>query len=436
MRDIATILYHFWQARRLMRRFHTREQLEAWQADLLTQFKHTILVQSSFYREYSDKPLEAFPIINKKIMLEHFDTINTKAITLSQALEVSKLAVESRNFTPMIRDITVGLSSGTSGKQSVFLASKAERLKWAGIMLSKALPGSITEPHKIAFFLRANSNLYTTLRKGKHIQFHFFDLTQDFVSNLTHLNDFQPTILTVPASVLKQIAIAQNLGKISIKPRKIFSIAEVLEPQYKATIEAVFHQTVHQIYQCTEGFLGITNQTGKLYLNEEYIHIEKEWVDKDSGRFIPIITDFSRVTQPIVRYRLDDILVEDTSDASPFTCLKSIEGRYDDLCYFVTPDGVLKPVFSDILRQAMTTTQDDFIEYKIIQHTPRAMEIQLLAGNIASCKQGITTSIDRLCKQQGCVTPEIYISSYIANPLHQKHRRIECRFTLPQTQAS
>ncbi|MCE2991836.1 MAG: hypothetical protein LW825_02785 [Candidatus Jidaibacter sp.] len=436
MRDIATILYHFWQARKLMQRFKTREQLEQWQEQRLSHFKRAILNQSPFYREYCDKPLEVFPAINKKIMLEHFDAINTKGIALSQALEISRLAEESRNFAPTINDITVGLSSGTSGKQSIFLASKAERLKWAGIMLAKALPGSITEPHKIAFFLRANSNLYTTLSKGRHIQFHFFDLTQDFETNLASLKELQPSILTVPASVLKQIAMAQELGKIRIKPRKIFSVAEVLDSEDQSYIEAVFKQNVHQIYQCTEGFLGITNQTGKLYLNEEYIHIEKEWVDKESGRFVPIITDFSRTTQPIVRYRLDDILVEDVSDTSPFTCLKSIEGRCDDVCYFPLQDGKLKPVFADIVRQAMIRAQASFREYKIIQHAPQKLEIQLLAEDITSCKQEVTASIHRLCKQRGCVTPEIYFSSYIASPPHQKLRRIERRFALPHMEAA
>lgn len=433
MFDIAAILYHFNYARKLMHRFHTREQLESWQTNRIEHFKRTILSQSPFYRKYIDKPLEVFPVINKKIMMEQFDAINIKSITLSQALRASKLAEEKRNFTPMINGITIGLSSGTSGKQNIFLASRAERVKWAGIMLAKALPGSITETHKIAFFLRANSNLYTTLRKGRHIQLHFFDLTHDFEKNLTLLTNFQPTILTAPASVLKQIAMMQEFGRIKINPCKIFSVAEVLESEDKAYIERVFNQTTHQIYQCTEGFLGITNQEGKLYLNEEYIHIEKEWIDKKSSRFIPIITDFSRTTQPIVRYRLDDILIEDTSDISPFTCLRRIEGRWDDICYFLTPGGALKPIFADILRRSMTTTQASFIEYKILQHAPKTLEVQLLTEEISSCKEEITASINTLCRQQECVTPEIYFSPYVANLPHQKFRRIERLFTFPET---
>lgn len=39
--------------------------------------------------------------------------------------------------------------------------------------------------------------------------------------------------------------------------------------------------------------------------------IEKEWLDET--RFVPIITDLMRTSQPIVRYRLDDVLVIDES---------------------------------------------------------------------------------------------------------------------------
>ena len=269
MRDTTIILYHFWQARKLAKQFKTREQLYTWQHNRLEEFIQNTLVNSPFYKEYCDNSFQDFPIINKQIMMREFDHINTAGINLFNALDIAKEAEESRNFSSTTDDITVGLSSGTSGKQSVFLASKHERLKWAGIMLAKALPGSIFQPHKIAFFLRANSNLYTTLNKSKHIQFNFFDLAKNFENSLVLLTSYQPTILTAPASVLKRIAFAQESGQINISPLRIFSVAEVLEYADELYIQTVFKQKMHQIYQCTEGFLGITNNDGKLYLNEE-----------------------------------------------------------------------------------------------------------------------------------------------------------------------
>nr|MBT2175989.1 CoF synthetase [Streptococcus mitis] len=93
---------------------------------------------------------------------------------------------------------------------------------------------------------------------------------------------------------------------------------------------ATFKQTVHQVYQCTEGFLATTCKQGTLHINEDLVHIEKEYLDQEKGIFVPIITDFMRKTQPIIRYRLNDILIEKKtpcSCGSPFLALERIDGR-------------------------------------------------------------------------------------------------------------
>ncbi|MEM7616963.1 MAG: F390 synthetase-related protein, partial [Pseudomonadota bacterium] len=276
MFDVMKILYHFWQARKLAKQLTTREKLHQYQQERLQYFIDNTLGKSPFYRQYQYKSLKDIPIIDKSVFLKSFDRINIVGITLNEALRVARNAEEKRDFSSTWNDITIGLSSGTSGKENIFMASTEERLRWAGIMLEKALPGSIMGSYKIAFFLRANSNLYTTLRQSKRIRFEFFDLMQSVDGNLKRLNHLQPNILTAPASVLTLIAKAQKDKIINIKPDKIFSVAEVLEPDDQQYIEEVFEQKLHQIYQCTEGFLGITNNQGDLYLNEEYLYIEKE----------------------------------------------------------------------------------------------------------------------------------------------------------------
>ncbi len=427
MFDAVIILYHFWQARRLVKRLNNTQSLKSWQEKNLKNFIKNKLKNSPFYRDYLHKSLDQFPIINKKIMTENFDLINTVNIPLSHALDLARKAEETRDFAPTIRNITVGLSSGTSGKQSVFLVSKAERLKWAGIMLAKALPDGIFTTHKVAFFLRANSNLYNSLGENRYIQFNFFDLTKPWDELLKRLNKFKPTIITAPSGVLKYIAKAQQEGRVFLSPIKIFATAEVLDLLDQKYIEEVFGQKLHQIYQCTEGFLAITKNDGKLYLNEEYLYIEKEWIDKT--RFVPIITDFSRISQPIVRYRLDDVLVIDDKNESPLTCLKSIEGRCDDICYFRSDSGNLIPIFSDIIRQAVIILEIRLQEYRIIQHLPDALEVQLLPLENEN-KEIIMHAIAKLCTAQNCQMPLINFADYQISALNQKLKRIERRFNL------
>jgi len=91
-----------------------------------------------------------------------------------------------------------------------------------------------------------------------------------------------------------------------ILPKKRISVAEVLEEDVSDRIYSAFLQTVHQIYQCTEGFLCYTCKFGHLHLNEDLVKIEKEYIAET--RFYPIITDFNIISQPIIRYKLNDIL--------------------------------------------------------------------------------------------------------------------------------
>ena len=74
--------------------------------------------------------------------------------------------------------------------------------------------------------------------------------------NLILLQKDKPDILVAQPSVLNEIAKSVENNSINISPSKIISVAEVLEPQDKLYLEKIFRQTIHQVYQCTEGFLS------------------------------------------------------------------------------------------------------------------------------------------------------------------------------------
>lgn len=347
-------------------RLVTKRQLDERHKKKWQQLKQNVLTKSPFYQAYLDKDFTDFPIMNKSKMMEHFDSINTVNISKKEAFSIALKAEKTRNFEPMIGDIAVGLSSGTSGSPGLFLVSKKERAFWAGMLLAKGLPRGLLHHEKIAFFLRANNQLYQSLTHSRRIQFRFFDLINDFSSHILQLNQYKPTIVSAPASVLYALAKAQIAEILKISPIKIFSCAEVLEPLQRKVIERAFNIGVHQIYQCTEGFLGISDETCQLTLNEENLIIEKQWLD--NSRFIPIITDLQRTTQPIIRYRLDDVLVVKHQTNSAMTQLDAIEGRESDICYAMTHNGSKIMIFSDLIQQKIASAMIALDAYQINQH--------------------------------------------------------------------
>ncbi len=425
--------------------FQTRHALEVWQEGQVQLHLQKILSLSPFYRQYYQglklDEWRNFPLIEKNIMMENFDSLNTVGIRSDDAFKTAFMSEGSRDFSPQIHGISVGLSSGTSGNRGLFLVSRKERLKWAGTILAKVLPAPLWAGQKVAFFFRANNNLYQTVN-SRLVQFRFYDLLEPMPLQIQRLNEFQPSILAAPPSVLRILASAVKANELKIKPMKVISMAEVLEPFDQSFISEQFHQTIHQIYQCTEGFLGVTCSHGTLHLNEDLVVIQKEYIDNQSRRFIPVITDFHRTTQPIIRYRLNDILVEKNTPCpcgSVFTALEKIEGRCDDIFYLhSSSETKMIPIFPDFLRRAVLQSSTEITEYRVIQRHPNLIEILLKVPNQVRpmVQLELNKTLNRLFANLGCVSPQIIHAPLSEQrDFHKKQRRIERNFSLEDDKA-
>jgi putative adenylate-forming enzyme len=398
MLRLIRILAAYWRTRRLG--FRDRAALERHQARQMGRFLAGLRRRSPYFAKLGALPFAQWPRMDKAAMLEHFDDMNTAGLKLADVMDAALRAERSRDFSATLNGHTVGLSSGTSGQRGAFVVSKGEQAQWAGIMLAKALPDGLLTGEKVALFLRANSNLYGAVR-SRWLTFRFFDLFQPLDGHLRPLDEYAPTILLAPAQVLRALALAQLDGRLSLSPKRAYSIAEVLEPQDRAVIERAFGY-VHEIYQATEGFLASSCEYGTLHLNEEYIHVEPEWLDKEKRRFVPVITDFSRHTQPIVRYRLSDVL---QARAEPCPCgraamaLDAVEGRCDDMLRLPGRDGGELTVFADVMGRALATALPLEADYRLRQTGPA--ELALHAEVPAAALPAIRHSLGRTLADLG-----------------------------------
>jgi putative adenylate-forming enzyme len=422
-----------------LRRFISRQQLLAWQHTKVVKLLADILPKSQFYRELyaglNVRDWQTLPIIDKSIMMANFDRLNTAGVLKDRAFDLAIEAETTRDFQPTIDGYTIGLSSGTSGNLGLFLVSQTERQLWAGTILAKALPRSIFSAERIAFFLRANSNLYETISRQR-IRFKYFDLLEPLQHHIDRLNQIAPTILVAPPSMLRLLADAHSQGTLHITPSKIISVAEVLDPIDEGYIRTSFDRQVHQIYQCTEGFLASTCERGTLHLNEDIVVIQKEYIDRELGKFMPIITDFNRRTQPIIRYRLDDILTERREPCpcgSVFTAIDRIEGRCDDIFWLpsLTSEKLI-PVFPDFIRSAIITASNELQAYRAVQISPDRIEVSMRVAPELS--QSIASQIHRslldLFARSHSQLPTIVFVEYQDVDRHLKMRRIQRQFNI------
>ncbi|CAA7618868.1 conserved hypothetical protein [Candidatus Terasakiella magnetica] len=419
-----SILRHFIAARWL-RRFAGRAALEAWQRRRMQDFRREVLAHLPLYRPLALAPLKDFPIADKAFVRHHFAGLNRLGISHDEALPLARQGAE-------VAGVTIGMSSGTSGNRGIFLVDAAERQRWAGTILAKALPpGGLARRHRIALVLAANSRLYTTTSQSGRIVFDFFDLTQGLDCHLAGLAAFDPTVLVAPAHVLAYLARA-GLG---IAPERVFSVAEVLDPAEAAVIAQAWGGPVHQIYQCTEGFLGITCAHGTLHLNEDCVLVEKEWIDRGRRAFNPLITDFSRRTQAMVRYRMNDVLIERAVPCpcgSPLTALERIEGRRDDILAFSKAEDGLALMFPDDVRATILDAAPAASDFQAVQPDPGHLAVAL-AGDVPPDQiSAVRAALCHAVRRLGADEPEIAFTAYQPPTDHAlKLRRVRRGFGLP-----
>jgi len=357
----------------------------AWQskreADLLAHLGW-IAGHSPRYRGQNPSDLASWPSISKSEWMQEFDAINTVGLDRKTCEDVALRAERERDFRPTLvsprtgEPITVGLSSGTSGSRGLFVASPAERALWAGVILRRILPDLFRRRHRIALVLRSDSNLYRTLGRG-HVEFRHHDLYAPWKDLAASLIDQDPTLIAAPPSVLGLLAregIAPRLGSI----RRILSVAEVLEPDVERDVRAAFGTRVEQIYQCTEGLLATPCPRGTLHLHEEHLFVEPEWLDDSKTRFQPVITDFRRRAQPVIRYRLNDILVPGSCDCGRHSmAIARVEGRCDDILRLTGNDGEERALFPDFVRRLVLENLPMVTDWSFVQTSPSQFRFAL-----------------------------------------------------------
>jgi putative adenylate-forming enzyme len=473
-------LFHFIAARwrwRTLRGQGLRRYQEQ-RARRIVRYAHA---HSPFYRRHwAGRTLDGWrslPTVDKRLMMDNFDEFNTAGLTRQEAMEVALHAERSRDFSPTLRGYTVGLSSGTSGHRGIFLAGAWEQATWAGCILSRTLHDLRPRKLRVAFFLRSNSNLYEKVG-GLLIKFRFFDLMLPIEQAVERLNAFKPHIVVGPPSLLGFLADARERGTLDIQPERLVSVAEVLEPQDAGRLETVFNAPVHQIYQCTEGLLAISCREGSLHIQEDLVVMQLEPLDEgrditDDGRWTmddgqptpagnltdvhrqpttdnrqpssvlrpssPIVTDLWRTTQPIIRYRLNDVLRvsgERCACGSPFRVIEAIEGRCDDILYFQARDGGERPFFPDTIRRMVLLADPAIEDYYAVQERPGHLRIHLAVApgvSFAQTAEEVSRHAQETIAQYNCTPADLHLEQGLPERLPDAKRRRVVRLRAEHT---
>ena len=353
-------------------------------------------------------------------MMERFDDLITdRAVRLADA----EAYLRNEDGERLFRDRYVVMStSGSTGRRGVFLFNRSEWLRslasitrpisWVPrpIKTGKKVPRSalIAASAPWHFSARVGRALATTIVPTLRI-----DAATPIDDMVARLNDWQPASLATYPSVLRELAAAQNAGKLNIKLQAIASSAEVLTADIRTAVKRAWAGvTLQDTYGATE-YAPIATECsyGRKHLFEDGAVIE---VADDAGRVLGpgetgtrlLLTIFHRHTQPLIRYEISDIVRltgVPCPCGRPYRTIESIEGRQEDVLHFDSADGTNRVAihpnrFHDVLERCTVTS------WQVVQEGD-ALTIRLVGSNGPDERAAVERAVREMLQAAGARLP-------------------------------
>lgn len=414
LRAAASTLLAFLEARRRLFMYEDRQALLRGQEKRLDKFLRRSAIKVPAFRNHQQGFLQDWPVMDKATLMADFEKYNRLGLTAEEGWAHLAAGTAPRGYA-------VGASTGTSGNRGLYIVSEQERYRWLGTILSRALPDFLSRRHRVAIILPANSRLYDAANESGRLQLRFFDLGKGIEAQFEPLTQFQPTVIVAPPKVLR--ALAEN--NVGIAPERVFSGAEVLDEEDRRIIETKFGTIVREIYMATEGLFAISCELGTLHLLEDQVAFEFLPVAGSDTLVTPLITDFSRTTQIMIRYRMNDVL--ELSQIAcpcglPHRAIKQIHGRCDDI--FTLPSfGSPVHVTPDVIRNAVITSDIRISDFRVTQTGQNNVLLEL-APEEADCLPLAAANLATLFANCGAVPEIATLAAKLDPPSDRKLRRV------------
>lgn len=321
---------------------------------LLYAYDHSVYYKTTFEQAGLDRnsiqtaPLSAFPTIDKKILLEHFDEMITVNDVSQEALR--RFDREDSESSLYQGKYHVVHSSGSTQKPGYFIY---DRQAWNSMLIG-IVRGALWDKSMgsiIKFILNKPRIVYIAATDGRYggamavgagidgigANQLFLDIKTPLSEWIRQLAEFRPnTVIGYPSAIKILAELAEN-GTLDLKLNRIVSCGEPLSQTLRNTLERLFHTDIINFYGASESLaLGVEgNKSNGMYLFDDVNYIEVE-----NGTMY--LTSLYNFVQPLIRYRLSDQLTlmdYDKNDPYPYTKAQSIVGRNEDLMWFENRDG-------------------------------------------------------------------------------------------------
>ena len=301
------------------------------------------------------------------------------------------------------------------------MASFARAQEWAGLGLNplhRTKMATVASPASWHMSGQVGATIGTSWMPEIQIS-----ATDPLPSIVEALNNWQPEVLIVYASMASILAEQQLDGPLHIAPRLVFTSSEVLTDAARQRIEAAWGKCLFNEYAATEtAIIGSEcDQHNGLHLFEDLLMVE---VVDEKNKPVPmgefgekmLLTVLFNRTQPLIRYELNDsIQLADTICAChrPFRLIKNIQGRTEDTLYLPAADGSKVAIQPLVFHRVMDLQRTG--AWQII-NDEQGLTVLLTATGENFSVTDTTQAIRTALAAQGVAVPEIRVQQVSSIP--------------------
>ena len=377
-----------WDLFQLKRNEHkTREQIRVLQDKKLRKLLYYAYDHSTYYRKTFEQrgisrenieslPLSAFPTMDKKILMEHFDEIVTVQDVRQEELRkfdeiVSPVAghgkfgrdklLQGEKSTHNAKEKTssdeklfrkkyhVVHSSGSTGVPRYFIYDASA---WNSMLLGiiRGALWDMTMPQILKLLSGGLRILYIAATDGRYggamavgdgidgvgAEQKFLDIKTPLSEWIHSVKEFEPNIIIGYPSAIKILGGLVENSEVSVDVCRVISCGEPLAPGLRNYLEKIFGAVVVNFYGASESLaLGVeTDKAEGMYLFDDMNYIEIE-----NGKMY--LTSLYNYVQPLIRYEISDQLtLRQTKESRyPFMQADILLSRSEDILWFEDNKG-------------------------------------------------------------------------------------------------
>lgn len=418
----------------------TEAELKTLQRERLKVIVHHAKNNSPYYSEkYSDikedAPLQAFPPVNKRELMDRFEDWVT-----DREIKMDNLQSFIKNSGNIGRDYLgkylVSTTSGSTGVPAVFLYDKSNLNVLDALAISRAVAykgimGKLVKGGGRSAAIYATGGHYLGVASVKHKQYKNPMKARQFVvlsvlsplqELVGELNKFQPALLGGYPTALELLIPEQVAGRLNIHPVLINTGGEYLSKNLAQELGKVFGCPVQSGYSCTEGgMIAFQCREGHQHINADWVIIEP--VDKD-GNPVPAgvlsdklyLTNLANFAQPVIRYEVTDRvrMLEDPCPCGSNLPTIEVEGRTDDILRFSTKKGEVSVV--PLSLYVIMKETPGIVRFQLIQKSGNTVELRLeTSGDRAFVENEVIDRLDSFLSEKG-IDAVITISAELPKP--------------------